>query len=413
MKEKKKLIKRLKNEKGAITVLVIASLLVITVVFINLYMMGSNKANSQNKEIKMIQEAYNCTEDKIDLAYKNSIVFEHVNVANTNPKEALPSNIKEILENDANKGIVIKDKNENEWVWVEVPKTTVFSGLIIDTTKELIEQDYNDIRDRLIEYVGVYRNGSSYQAKEIWEDEWYEGCGLTPEEYTTIYQKMLKGIYKYGGFWIGRYEAGIEGSIEDISKARTSSSSRIEIGTSPKAISQKDAVPYNYIYYEEAQKLAQNMRPDDNYISSLMFGIQWDLVCKFLEMKGGLTTADINSNSGSWGIYNNVERIITSSNAKQERWKTQLWTTIKGTKPASGMLLTTGASDEAKKMNIYDLAGNVWEWTLEKYFKSVNRSIRGGYYDNTSSIYPASCRSITETSFVDSHVGFRAMLYEL
>ena len=70
MKEKKKLIKRLKNEKGAITVLVIASLLVITVVFINLYMMGSNKANSQNKEIKMIQEAYNCTEDKIDLAYK-------------------------------------------------------------------------------------------------------------------------------------------------------------------------------------------------------------------------------------------------------------------------------------------------------------------------------------------------------
>ena len=282
MKEKKKLIKRLKNEKGAITVLVIASLLVITVVFINLYMMGSNKANSQNKEIKMIQEAYNCTEDKIDLAYKNSIVFEHVNVANTNPKEALPSNIKEILENDANKGIVIKDKNENEWVWVEVPKTTVFSGLIIDTTKELIEQDYNDIRDRLIEYVGVYRNGSSYQAKEIWEDEWYEGCGLTPEEYTTIYQKMLKGIYKYGGFWIGRYEAGIEGSIEDISKARTSSSSRIEIGTSPKTISQKDAVPYNHIYYEEAQKLAQNMRPDDNYISSLMFGIQWDLTCKFL-----------------------------------------------------------------------------------------------------------------------------------
>lgn len=126
-----------------------------------------------------------------------------------------------------------------------------------------------------------------------------------------------------------------------------------------------------------------------------------------------MTTADINSNSGSWGIYNNVERIITSSNAKQKRWKTQLWTTIKGTKPASGMLLTTGASDEAKKMNIYDLAGNVWEWILEKYFKSVNKSIRGGYYDNTSSIYPASSRSITETSFVDNHVGFRAMLYEL
>ena len=61
-KDRKKLIKKVKNERGAITALVLASLLVIAIVLINLYMMGSNKSNSQDKEVKMIEEAYNSDE---------------------------------------------------------------------------------------------------------------------------------------------------------------------------------------------------------------------------------------------------------------------------------------------------------------------------------------------------------------
>ena len=38
-----------------------------------------------------------------------------------------------------NNGIVIKDQNNNEWVWIEVPKTTVFPDLTLDTTTELTE----------------------------------------------------------------------------------------------------------------------------------------------------------------------------------------------------------------------------------------------------------------------------------
>ena len=329
-----------REEKGAITAIVLESLLVIVVVFINIYMIGSNKSNSQEKEIKMIQQAYNYTEDKIDSKYKNSIVFEHVNIADTNPKEAMPSNIKEIVENDANKGIVIKDKNENEWVWVEVPRATVFAGLTIDTTTELTEQNYNNIKDKLITYAGVYRNGSDSQNRNDWIDEWYamdgdtlvtastsnlteaqkaltNGCGLTYDEYKTAYQKMLKSVYTYGGFWIGRYEAGIEGTTTETTNARTDSSARISIETSPKAISQKDAIPYNYVYCSEAQALAKEMTPNNSYTSSLMFGIQWDLTCKFLETRGGLKTADINSNSTSWGNYSNVERTISSDKAKK------------------------------------------------------------------------------------------------
>ena len=429
-KNKKFLINKIENEKGAITAIVLASLLIITVVFINIYMIGSNKSNSQEKEIKMIQQAYNYADDEIDSKYKSSVVFENVNVADTNPKEAMPSNIKEIVENDANKGIVIKDKNENEWVWVEVPQTTVFTGLTIDTTKELTDQNYTDIKNKLITYVGVYRNGSASQNRSDWKDEWYakdgetlvtastenltqqqkalkNGCGLTYDEYKEKYQKMLKSVYLYGGFWIGRYEAGIEGSIEDVSKARTSHTD-VQIGTSPRAISQKDAIPYNYVSCSEAQTLAKEMAPDSNCTSSLMFGIQWDLVCKFLEVKSELAIADINSDSSSWGNYNNIPIIITSENAKKQGIP---WIPL--TELTSCALVTTGASEKTKKMNIHDFAGNEWEWTLEHATSSSDGPCtnRGGYYYCSGSKFPVSHRSYDGTTNNYDGVGFRTTFY--
>ena len=82
--------------------------------------------------------------------------FKNINVADTNPGEVVPENSM-VLEDDANKGIVIKDKNNNEWVWVEVPKTTVFSDLAIDTTGTLTEQNYTDIKNKLITYTELYK----------------------------------------------------------------------------------------------------------------------------------------------------------------------------------------------------------------------------------------------------------------
>ena len=359
--------------------------------------------------------------------------LKNVNTADTNPAETIPEN-SIVLEDDANKGIVIKDKNNNEWVWVEVPKATAFSGLTIDTTQELTEQNYNDIKDKLITYVGVYRKGSATQTRNDWKDEWYakdgellvtastqnlteeqktlnNGCGLTYEEYKSAYQKMLKSVYTYGGFWIGRYEAGIEGTTTETTNARKSHTT-VTIGSSPKAISQKDAIPYNYVYCSEAQVLAKEMTPNSNYTSSLMFGIQWDLVCKFLEVKGKLTTANINSDSITWGNYSNVTRIISSDKAKQSTDYGNTWTAITGTKPASIVLLTTGTSEETNKMNIYDFAGNEWEWTLEQSSNSNNPcAYRGGSYYGFGSDYPASYRDSGGTTIADSGIGFHATLY--
>ena len=364
---------------------------------------NTEKANQQ--ELNVLEQYEQNLNQYVD---GKAVELKNVNKSDTNPTEAMPENVR-VLESDANKGIVIKDKNNNEWVWVEVPKTIVFSGLTIDTTETITEQNYNDIKDKLIAYVGVYRNGSASQTRSDWTDEWYEGCGLTSEEYIATYQKMLKSIYTYGGFWIGRYEAGIEGSINDLTKARTSHSN-IVIGTSQKAISQKDAIPYNYVYCSEAQALANEMAADGNCVSSLLFGIQWDLVCKFLEAKSELTVENINSDSNNYGNYKDVEKIITSKNSK--KYETS-WTNMVENKTDSSILLSTGASDKTKEMNIYDLAGNEFEWTLEKTSKiSDPCAARGGHYYDTGTNFPISCRNNNSVIGNSSGFGFRVTLYK-
>ena len=394
--------------------------------------------------------------------------FTNIDTAKSNPAGAVPAG-STVIEPDASKGIVIKDSNNNEWVWIEVPKDTAFSGLTIDTTGTLTEQNYTDIKNKLIAYAGVYRKGDVTQSCN-WTDEWYaedgdelvtastsnltetqkaltNGCGLTYDEYKTAYQKMLKSVYTYGGFWIGRYEAGIEGSITDLTKARTRGTTgpggttgpvsydgtSVKVlklatvttqsdntNTLPKAISQKDAIPYNYVYCSEAQVLSKEMTPNSNYTSSLMFGIQWDLVCKYLEVKGGLSESDIKEDSSSWGNYENakIENITSGKYAVYKNGSLGTWTQISGTytkpntRPDYDTLLSTGISEYVKKMNIYNFASNEAEWTLEKNSNSNVPCVdRGGFYGFYSYIYPASSRSFSLTTDSGIGTGFRPALY--
>lgn len=388
---------------------------------------------TEDGQSKVYYTSYDVPADVPDIDL--SVKYKNVNTSKTNPAEATPDNVI-VIEDDATKGITIEDENYNEWVWIEVPKDTVFSGLTIDTTKELTEQNYTDIKNKMIAYVGVYRKGSDTQSFD-WTDEWYakdgntiisastanltdaqkalkNGCGLTYDEYNLLYKNMLKSVYEYGGFWIARYEAGIEESnksgITEKEMNELARSSYTEISRdSPSPISQKDAIPYNWVTCSEAQQLASRMSPTDKYESSLMFGIQWDLLCKFLEVKGGFSVANINSNSDSWGNYLGTTRTISSDNAKQSTDYTTTWKKITGTKSTGAIVLSTGASNDTCKMNIFDLAGNEWEWTLEKnsYLTSVGVYRGGGY---TRAGLPVSYRGILSnmTMITSSDIGFRA-----
>ena len=350
-------------------------------------------------------------------------------------KAAMPEGAHIDSTTNENTGIVMIDSNGNEWVWVEVP-ATVFTSAKNST-------DYDNIKTDLITYAKDYR--SSYT------DEWYakdgstlvtastegltdaqkalnNGCGLTYNEYNTNYNKMLSSIYTNKGFYIGRYEAGIEGSDTDTSLARYSRTAIIS--SSPKAVSKKNMIPYNYIYCSEAQQLANGMSTG-NKTSSLLFGIQWDLVCKFLEVKGNWDTSTktaqyyIKGDSTSWGNYSNSSITLirgkyninpqsSSSTWTSFNTDTENYVTNSVTSTSNEVLLTTGASEEINKMNIYDFAGNEAEWTLEKSTDTTKYpcSVGGGRYDTYGHSYPVSNRIncyMTSNSF--DYIGLRPSLY--
>ena len=73
-------------------------------------------------------------------------------------------------------------------------------------------------------------------------------------------------------------------------------------------------------------------------------------------------------------------------------------------------LLSTGALKAAKINNIYDMAGNLYEWTMEGY-NTVTRVYRGGYFENTSDSSPISYRTPNGMTAGNGGCGFRVALY--
>ena len=76
------------------------------------------------------------------------------------------------------------------------------------------------------------------------------------------------------------------------------------------------------------------------------------------------------------------------------------------------VLLSTGASETFSKQGIYDLAGNVWEWTFEYTADSSNPcALRGGSYNYYGSGNPAAYRNSYYTTGCYNSIGFRLSLY--
>ena len=329
---------------------------------------------------------------------------------------------------DLSKGLVIKDGSGNEYVWIEVPKTAeVYPTAGLKITN-FTENEYKAIETDLQTYTNYYRNGTSGK------DEYYSDAttGLTSEKYTELKQKMLKSVYENGGFWIGRYEAGITTN-------RTSKDEEITVAPLSKAGTVENAVyPYTYVTCSQAQTLASKLSTGKSYTSSLMFGVQWDLVMKHIEVKEGTDATKLaaiqkalRSDSTSWGNYRDASFTINrgkyadyKNNTLSTTWTPYNQTTsnnfvdsnsVKQVQSSSGngILLTTGASDACQKMNIYDLAGNVSEWTLEYTADTdIPCAIRGGNCGNSGSDTPASRRGDCYTTNSHCGNGFRSSLFK-
>ena len=183
--------------------------------------------------------------------------------------------------------------------------------------------------------------------------------------------ELTKSIYKYGGFYIGRYEAGSE-------TERTSSSGVTTLGI------KQDMYPYNYVKWGDSMSsigttgalyLSNSLYNTNEYgaTSMLCTGACWDSMLDFIKDSKHSVT-----DSTKWGNYKNSEtyKIYRGSLYNNSSWS--LADTTNGTDVTKGtsILLTTGATERNCSKNIYDVAGNCFEWTTESY-SSSSRVYRG------------------------------------
>ena len=328
-----------------------------------------------------------------------------------------PDNTFKKKEGDLNSGLVIKDADGNEYVWVEVPKTSdVYPTAGLDI-KDFTDEEYTKIETDLHVYTKYYRNATSYSDVYYADstDGWFAGSSA----YDTAKKKMLKSVYEHGGFWVGRYEAGIENET-NIRKAASATATLTPV-------TKQNMYPYTYVTRTQAKVLAEQVE-SGSYTSSLMFGVQWDLVLKYIETKSKVTDIKTKLNSASTPIGNYYNSSFTLNRGKFAQYnalsswynfnsedKTSLVTGSKKQHQnlySNGILLTTGAAEVTKLQNIYDIAGNVSEWTLEK--TSTNKypcANRGGYYCDKGPTLSAGYRNLGDKSYSFSYFGFRISLY--
>jgi len=235
-------------------------------------------------------------------------------------------------------GLVIKDDNLNEFVWVPV--------------KDLAEDGYID-DTHTTERFGRRTFGRSNTL----------GIVATAGTYTeTLPSLLTNSVEEYGGFYIARYEA----SYED---GKVASKPSTTATTLPWA--NVDGRLWNDITQLNAIEVCSEIYASDaKVVGHLIYGAEWDSTLQwFKQTVFSNSDSAIGTDSTSWGNYYYTSFTYGLSSTP---------------KPSeTGTLLNTGVetTPSQKINNIYNMAGNLSEWTQEKYGTGASRTDRGGCWN--------------------------------
>ena len=306
--------------------------------------------------------------------------------------------------------------NQFVWIPVEVNKTTEpkDTETSIASFKRSVWQDNARVANNAQSETSFPRSSSSwsdYTEPYSKDSSDYDGTGTGKTGISAQITELTKSIYKYGGFYIGRYEAGSE-------TERGGGSSQTAA-----FVVQQDKYPYNYVKWgkgtgdisEGAVHLSNSLytgKTGYGVKSILCTGAAWDSMLDFIKDSNHNVTSSTswgnykNSDTfeitrGAYAVYHAIDLTLGSFNNVKSKYSK-----MKGT----AVLLTTGATEINSSKNIYDVAGNCWEWTTEAN-DTYYRGLRGGHYFDNGSDHPASNRNAYNPTHSYDYVSFRPLLY--
>ena len=250
-------------------------------------------------------------------------------------------------------GVVIEDKDGNQFVWV--PVATI--------------ADY--------------------------KRTWYTGAGSFSSYSEALPEDEKTSVERYKGFYIGRYEAGDKENTE----AKTLRSSNDVTKT---VTIKANQAPYNYVTRIQAVSLAEDFATKQGYKAKtkLVSSYAWDTTIAFLQK--------VNSDYGrssKEGNYKDTTFSYTDITGANQT-KASATSVIS---PTGGVLVPTGQTTPV--CNIYDMGGNVYEWTTESYSDTSNPYVRrGGGYSYYFAYTPAGYRD-DSIDGAPAYSGFRLALF--
>ena len=313
-----------------------------------------NAVESADKVVVPVPKGYTAS----SVATENKVSEGFVIYENTNGED------KKEEVNDNNKDTARTTRNQ--FVWVPVANPSEMYGTDKDGKKwgKLYEFSASGITPlNWTEQDGVMSitatSGSdSYREPDVVDSD--SSNSITISQLETEFNDMITSVEKYGGFYIGRYETG------NLSQEKaTVVKNNTDIGNQTW-----------YSMYKKAKGIAVN----NNVTSSMIWGSQWDATMRWMYNSGNEEKKKYTYDSRGKGNY------------------------------SSDSPIATGSIEAYAVNNIYDMAGNVSDWTIEAY-STVLRVTRGGNYSDDGSNGPASVRrSSNPTNSIDNY-GFRVALY--
>ena len=270
-------------------------------------------------------------------------------------------------ENIVNKGLVISDSRGNEYVWISCTVDSSSNKLQYKRTEWGVEKDGTDNSRAIKDELTLKDIDVTYSKTDT-------DNGINEEISKEIVAQInaeKESIKKYGGYYIGRYEVGKDNKT---------------------AVIKAEQEPYVNIKWSKAYELAKGIGGGEGATTYLCSSYSWDTAINFIQNTTGKNYATsiigFNGNWKSQEVKDSSGKVIKPVNTAQ-RLNTGLTTAL---------------------CNIYDMGGNVGEFTTElNPGTSETVVVRGGNFSNLNS--PAGYRWDSGSGDAYSRSGFRATLF--